>query len=531
MDILGKNFVAGKRSGGGGETFTAINPVTREPLAPAVLEATAAEINEAMAAAAAAHEIFRAQPPEKIAAFLEAIAAEIMAAGDELIRRAGLETALPEPRLTGERARTVNQIKMFADLVREGSWVEASIDRAVPDRKPLPKPDLRRKLISIGPVVVFGASNFPLAFSVAGGDTASALAGGNPVVVKAHPAHPGTSELVAGAIQRAVEKSGLPPGVFSMLQGRRHEFSLQLVRHPAAKAVGFTGSLKAGRALFDAAAGRPEPIPVYAEMGSTNPVFVLPGALKKNAASIAEGLVQSVTLGVGQFCTNPGLVFGLEDDSLAALIDKTSQLAAAALPGTMLYEGISDRFQEGVEKVSKIGGVTVAGKSTSAAKRGQAAPIVFLVEAETFFGNEVLREELFGPATVIVRCKGAADLEKIARGLPGQLTATIHGTEEDLGQHQELVAILQQKVGRLLFNGFPTGVEVCPSMHHGGPYPATTDVHFTSVGTAAIKRFTRPICFQGFPQSALPAELQDKNARNIWRMVDGKLTREDLNLP
>jgi len=374
--------------------------------------------------------------------------------------------------------------------------------------------------------VVFGASNFPLAFSVAGGDTASALAAGNPVVVKAHPAHPGTSELVASAIYAAADAFGLPKGVFSMVHGSKHEVGLKLVRHAQTRAVAFTGSLKGGRALFDAAAARPEPIPVFAEMGSTNPVFLLPGALAQRAGAIAEGLIQSVTLGVGQFCTNPGLVFGVTGPEWLTLCQRAGELAVAVAPGSMLYSGICERFQQGSEQVRQVSGVRIAGQSTSATKAGQAGAIVFTTDAKTFLDNEALSEELFGPSTLMVGCSLKAELEAAARRLPGQLTATIHGTEQDLAEHHELVSILQQKAGRLVFNGFPTGVEVCPAMHHGGPYPATTAVHFTSVGTAAIQRFARPVCFQNFPQSALPVELRNENPRKIWRMVDGELTRE-----
>jgi NADP-dependent aldehyde dehydrogenase len=528
MDLTGKNFITGELSSASNGIFRSVDPARQSELPPDFYEASVAEIDRALEGGAQAHENYRAQSPEKIACFLERIGEEIIGLGDALLRRAELETALPAARLTGERARTVNQLKMFAELVREGSWVEASIDRAQPERKPLAKPDLRRKLISIGPVAVFGASNFPLAFSVAGGDTASALAAGNPVVVKAHPAHPGTSELVASAIKRAVETSGLPAGVFSMLHGRSHEVSLRVVRHSATKAVAFTGSLQGGRTLFNAAGARPEPVPVYAEMGSTNPIFVLPDALKKNAASIAEGFVQSVTLGVGQFCTNPGLVFGLNDDGLKAFAERAGELAKSSPAAAMLYQGICDRFHEGATRVLKIPGVTISGRSSAPLKAGQASALVMLTTFESFSEHEALREELFGPASLIVRCQSAADLEQAARELPGQLTATIHGTEEDLAQHAKLVELLQQKAGRIIFNGFPTGVEVCPSMQHGGPYPATTDVHFTSVGTGAIKRFARPVCFQNFPQAALPPELQNKNVRNIWRLIDGKMTREDV---
>jgi 2,5-dioxopentanoate dehydrogenase len=527
MNLHGKNIVGAGVCPPGKETFFAINPLTGQPLQPEFHEATKVEVEEAMAEAVEAFEEYREQPAEKIAGFLERIAEEILKLGDELIQRANQETGLPEARLIGERARTVGQLKMFADLVREGSWVEASIDKGIPDRKPLPKPDLRRMLIPMGPVVVFGASNFPLAFSVAGGDTASALAAKNPVVVKAHPGHPGTSEMVAGAIVAAARETGMPAGVFSMLHGVCHDISVDLVGNPAAKAVGFTGSLNAGRTLFNVASARPEPIPVYAEMGSTNPVFVLPGGLKKNRDAIAEGLMQSVTLGVGQFCTNPGLVFGMRDEQLRLFAEKVGQFATNVAPGTMLYGGICERFQKGAEKVQQTGGVKVLGKSSVEAP-GKATAMVFTTDARTFLQNEVLREELFGPSTIIVESDSSEQLEEIARSMPGQLTATVHGTEEDLAQYGDLISILQQKVGRLLFNGFPTGVEVCASMQHGGPYPATTDVRSTSVGTQAIKRFARPICFQNFPEAVLPVELKNKNIRNIWRLIDNQWTKADV---
>lgn len=524
MQLLGQNFVGGNVSGTGDVKFTASNPATGEKLEPLFHEAAPGEIDAAFEAARLAFEEVRSLPAERIALFLEAMADAIVALGDDLIDRANLETALPEQRLLGERGRTVGQIRMFAELIREGSWVEATIDRAIPDRKPLPKPDLRRMLIPIGPVVIFGASNFPLAFSVAGGDTASALAARNPVIVKAHPAHPGTSELVATAITSALKKCGLPAGMFSMLHGARHDVGLALVRHRHAKAVGFTGSLQGGRALFDAAASRPEPIPVYAEMGSTNPVFILPGALAKNVDNLAEGLVQSVTMGVGQFCTNPGIVVGLAGNSLSDLIERAGQLAAASAAGSMLYESIGTRFSQNVDQAASIPGVRIAGRcSASGAKSGA---VVLTTTAETFLRHAALREENFGPSTIIVSCNTPSELENIARAMEGQLTATIHGTEDDLANNQRLVSILQQKAGRLLFNGFPTGVEVCPSMHHGGPYPATTDPRSTSVGTAAIKRFARPICFQNFPEAALPVELRANNERNIWRLVDAKWTRD-----
>ena len=527
MQLHGRNLIAGKPSAVAGLTFASSSPADGRPLPPSFHEATPVEIDQALETAAAAFDRYRALDSGQIAAFLDRIADEIMKLGDDLLQRAQAETALPEARLTGERARTVHQIKMFAELVREGSWIEATIDRALPDRRPMPKPDLRRKLIPIGPVAVFAASNFPLAFSVAGGDTASALAAGNPVVLKAHPGHPGTSELVGQAIVTAVEASGIPPGVFSLLHGVSHEIGRRIVQHPATKAVAFTGSLRAGRALFDAAAARPEPVPVYAEMGSTNPVFILPGALEQRPEAIAEGLVQSVTLGVGQFCTNPGLVFAHNGQGLERFTTATAKAIAAAAPGSMLYPALCDRFADALARAEQVAGVRLLAKSDKAAGNNQARPTALGADLGTFLGNHVLQEEIFGPATLLIACSTSEELEQAARTLPGQLTATLHGTEADLLRHCNLVTLLEQKAGRLVFNGFPTGVEVCPAMHHGGPYPATTDVHFTSVGTAAIKRFARPICFQNFPQAALPLELRDQNARQIWRMIDSQWSRDN----
>jgi NADP-dependent aldehyde dehydrogenase len=397
----------------------------------------------------------------------------------------------------------------------------------VPDRKPLPKPDIRRLLIPIGPVAVFGASNFPLAFSVAGGDTASALAAGCPVVVKAHPAHPATSEIAARAVIDAAAAAGMPPGVFSLIQSTRNNVAIALVQHPHTRAVGFTGSLRAGRALFDAAARRPSPIPVYAEMGSVNPVFLLPAALAERAEAIAEGLAASVTLGVGQFCTNPGMVVGVASESFDRFVRRLESLMRDARPGTMLYPALLRSYEAGVLRLSAVDGTTIV--RASAGGQGQescALPALFDTTAQTFLQHPELSEEVFGPSTVVVRCGSREEMDAVARRLDGQLTATIHGTPADLTGHAWLVSILEDKAGRLIVNGFPTGVEVCEAMQHGGPYPATTDSRTTSVGTAAIHRFARPVAYQDFPQSSLPAELQDANPRGIWRLVDGAITKE-----
>jgi NADP-dependent aldehyde dehydrogenase len=380
-------------------------------------------------------------------------------------------------------------------------------------------------LIPLGPVAVFGASNFPLAFSTAGGDTASALAAGCSVVIKAHPSHPGTSELVMRAIRKAIESTNMPAGVVSMLHGRTPEMALQLVRHPLIKAVGFTGSLRAGRALFNAAAARPEPIPVYAEMGSVNPVFILPRAMKERGNQIAEGLKNSVTLGVGQFCTNPGVVVAIESER--AFADQLGKLMANSPTGTMLNQGISKAFAEGVKRLAAANGVRVAGQCSGACEQPtHAAPVVFTTTAEQFASDHALQEEVFGPSTVVVTGKTADEIRKVAEAMEGQLTATIHAAEGELAEYRWLVDLLQRKAGRLLLNGYPTGVEVCAAMHHGGPYPATTDSRSTSVGSAAIERFVRPICYQDFDPALLPPELQDGNPRKIWRMVDGQITKD-----
>jgi NADP-dependent aldehyde dehydrogenase len=429
-----------------------------------------------------------------------------------------------------ERGRTTGQLRMFAELVREGSWVDARIDRADPRRRPLPKPDLRRMLIPIGPVAIFGAGNFPLAFSVAGGDTASALAAGNPVIVKAHPAHPGTSEMTAVAIQKALAATGYPDDWFSMVHGVQNEVGQILVRHPGIQAVGFTGSLAGGRALFDTAASREVPIPVYAERGSVNPVFLLPGALAERADEIATGLHASVTLGCGQFCTNPGLVIALAGDDLDRFLARLSECFAAGGPCTMLHGGILEAYEVGIEDLSAKPSVELLAHSAPepAVGKTQAATALFVTDAEPFMNDAEMAEEVFGPSTLVVRCETAEQMLELACGLAGQLTATFHAGEADRSLLDSLRTVMEAKAGRLLFGGFPTGVEVCAAMHHGGPYPAASDPRSTSVGTAAVLRFARPVCYQDWPQDQLPAELQNHNSRGIKRQVDGVLTREDV---
>jgi NADP-dependent aldehyde dehydrogenase len=529
MLIQGKNFVGFEQSAVGEKTFRGFNPRTASALEPAFSEASQAEVDQALKLAAEAAVTLRGLSADKRAAFLLAIREEILALGDALIERAVQESGLDTGRLTGERDRTTNQLKLFADIVKEGSWVDARIDTPLPDRKPLPRPDIRRMLRPIGPVAVFGASNFPLAFSVAGGDTASALAAGNPVVVKGHPAHPGTSELVASAIVKAVKSQGLPEGTFSLVQATLPEVSIALVRHPQTGAVAFTGSERAGRALFDAAAQRPDPIPVYAEMGSTNPLFIFPSAIQGKAPAMAEALFKSVTLGVGQFCTCPGLVFGVESADFASFVDALTGFFKQGTPGTMLNAGVAKGYETRFRSAAGVKSVTVQQSTQAAeAQRTEGQPGVIVTDAATWLANQTLHEEIFGPATVVVRCQTVAEVQACAEKLAGTLTATIHGNADELAANSAFVDLLTRKAGRVIFNGFPTGVEVGYAMHHGGPYPATTDEKFTSVGSAAILRFARPVCYQNFPETLLPNELRNANPQGILRNIDGRLTRDPL---
>lgn len=508
----------------GSSTFYGINPATGKNLETAFTEATSDEINKAIEKAKNAFKTYKNKSGEEKAAFLDAIADEIIALGDPLVQRACAETALPEGRIVGERGRTMGQLKLFATVLREGSWVDARIDEAIPDRQPLPRMDIRSMLRPLGPVAVFGASNFPLAFSVAGGDTASALAAGCPVVVKAHSAHPGTCELVAEAILAAAQKTGMPDGVFSMVHGVSHEVGSALVRHEGIQAVGFTGSLKGGKALFDIASKRENPIPVYAEMGSTNPVFILPGAMKERGEEIGKQLHGSFTLGVGQFCTNPGVVIARDSKETQAFKEHLSDLVNNSNSGTMLTEGIHKAFGGGVQELSSHTGVAILAKGNSMGMN-QGTTSVLTTDGKNFLSNAYLEEEVFGPSTLLVNVANTDEMLKIARKLHGHLTATIHGTEEDLKQNTELIEILEEKVGRLLINGFPTGVEVCDAMVHGGPYPATTDSRSTSVGTKAIERFARQVCYQNFPDALLPDALKNVNPLKIMRLVNGQLHR------
>ncbi len=520
--LRGLSLVGGVPTEGGGATFSGYNPVDGSVLEPIYTSASVIDIDHAVVAAEEAAEILAVSSGADRAKLLRAIADGLDAAAETLIERAMLETALTRPRLTGEVARTSGQLRLFAKVAEEGAWLNARIDTADANRTP-PKPDVRSMLRPLGPVVVFGASNFPLAFSVAGGDTASALASGNPVIVKAHPAHPGTGELVGQIVDAAVAASGFPPGTFALLFDAGHEVGAALVQHPGVKAVGFTGSFRGGRALMDLAAKREVPIPVYAEMGSTNPVFVLPIALAERASALAADLQASFTLGGGQFCTKPGLVF-VEEQHASEFVETLRSKVASSGAFSLLTAGIAQQFaKELSERAEMAKTLGVEGGEGHAAQS-----VMFEVSGAAFFADKRLSGEVFGPTTVLVRCESREQMMKAARELEGHLTATILGTEEDLLENGELIRLLEQKAGRVIFNALPTGVEVNHAMVHGGPYPATSDGRSTSVGSLAILRFARPVAFQGMPQFALPPELQDANPRHVPQLRNGVLSHSEF---
>ncbi|AIV73685.1 aldehyde dehydrogenase family protein (plasmid) [Burkholderia pseudomallei] len=520
MYLSGELLLGATRVAGGAGTVRAMNPATGEWLEPTFTLATKAEAARACELAAAAFDVYRETALHARAAFLDAIASQIEALGDVLIERAMAESGLPRARLEGERSRTCNQLRLFANVVRAGDAVGARIDPSMPERKPLPRADLRMRRIPLGPVVVFGASNFPLAFSVAGGDTASALTAGCPVIVKAHSAHLGTSELVGRAIQAAVAQCGLPAGVFSLVVADK-EVAGGLVADPRVQAVGFTGSRAGGQALLRIAQARPQPIPVYGELSAINPVFLLPDALAKRAAALGQQYVASLTLGAGQFCTNPGLLLAVDGPDL----DTFEAAAAAALresaAQTMLTPGIHAAYAQSVERLSGEDNVrcVARGHGSDAPNRGQAG--VFSTDAKSFQAQPTLHDEVFGATGLVVRCRDVAELRALAESLEGQLTATLHLDAGDVDIARLLLPILERKAGRILANGWPTGVEVCHAMVHGGPWPATTDTRATSVGTAAIERFLRPVCYQDLPPELLPEALQDANPLKLRRLVDG----------
>ena len=526
MSFSPRSFVSGESVPATGAVFHAFNPVSGMPLEPEFRSATPGDVGRAAEAAHAAFPVLSRRSAGDRALLLEAIAHEIESLGDSLLERCGLETALPRARLAGERARTCAQLRLFAELVREGSWVDARIDTALADRQPLPRPDIRRSLQPLGPVAVFGASNFPLAFSVAGGDTASALAAGCPVIVKGHPAHPGTSDLVAAAVARAVRATGMPPGVFGFVPGGV-DVGLALVSHPLVSAVGFTGSHAGGRALLDAASRRPVPIPVFAEMSSINPLFVLPGAIAQRCDALASGLAGSVTLGCGQFCTKPGVIFVLKGPETDAFVLKVAGAIETTAPAHLLTPSIRSGFIAASTALCAVPGVRTLSLPLSEGEVAVRAGLAS-VDVGTFRNDPRLRHEVFGPFTLVVLCDTVEEMVAAAEALDGQLTASVHASIDEWGAMRPLLDTLERRAGRVILNGFPTGVEVSPAMNHGGPYPATTDTRFTSVGTGAILRFARPVCLQGYPDVMLPAELQNANPRGIMRLVNGVLTRDPI---
>lgn len=523
-----RNIIGFSVSEGTEKTLQGVNPVDNTMIDEAFFIASEEDVNNAFNKADEAFKIFKQSATEDRALFLEKIADEMEALGDMLVKRASIETGLPEARIIGERGRTTGQLRMFANYIREGSYVEASIDTALPDRAPIPRPDLRKMMVPLGPVVVFGASNFPLAYSVAGGDTAAALAAGCPVLVKAHPGHPGTSALVGGAIIKAAKETGMPDGVFSLLFDSGFAVGKALVGHPTAKAVGFTGSLAGGRALFDIAAQRDSPIPVFAEMGSINPSILLPQALKQRAQQVADSYAGSITLGAGQFCTNPGLIIGTAGDGLDSFITQLAEGIAKSQPATMLHSGISQAYRSKSQAMTEQFGVDFISKAEGDAAHSKGQPTLAKAPGAEFLKNPNLHEEVFGPFSLIIECKDKDELEKCCAALSGQLTITIIGEKEEFSDYKNLLIELQEKAGRVIFNGVPTGVEVCPSMVHGGPYPATTDSRFTAVGVNSIKRFLRPVSFQDAPETMLPKALHDENTLKIWRSVNGELTKEHV---
>ncbi|MGN8251035.1 aldehyde dehydrogenase (NADP(+)) [Pseudomonas sp. SMV7] len=515
--LIGQTPVTGNR-----EAIHAIDPASGQALEPAYLGGSGEHVTQACELAWAAFDAYRETSPEQRAQFLESIATQIEALGDALIDRAVAETGLPKARIQGERGRTCTQLRTFARVVRAGEWLDVRVDNALPERQPLPRADLRQRQVALGPVAVFGASNFPLAFSVAGGDTASALAAGCPVVVKAHGAHPGTSELVGQAVARAVQQCGLPAGVFSLLYGSGREVGIALVSDPRIKAVGFTGSRSGGIALCQAAQARPEPIPVYAEMSSINPVFLFDAALQARAETLAQGFVASLTQGAGQFCTNPGLLIARQGPALQRFITAASEQVAQAAAQTMLTPGIFAAYQAGVAALAANANARVVATGQAGQGPNQCQAQLFVTQAEAFLADPALQAEVFGAASLVVACASDEQVRQVAEHLEGQLTATLHLDDGDIDSARKLLPTLERKAGRLLVNGWPTGVEVCDAMVHGGPFPATSDARSTSVGTAAILRFLRPVCYQDFPDALLPQALQQDNPLHLRRLLDGK---------
>ncbi len=524
MKITGEMLLGSRNVRGTAGEMRAINPSTGQEMEPAFGGGNQQNVDEACALAALAFDAYRSTSLETRAKFLETIAQGLLDAGDVLVERVMNESGLLRPRVETERGRTVGQLRLFAELVRNGRWIGAILDSPLPERQPAPRPDLRMRKIPLGPVAVFGASNFPLAYSVAGGDTASALAAGCPVVAKAHPSHSGTSELVGRIIQKAVADCGLPEGVFSLLVGVDNSVGEALVAHPAIQAVGFTGSRKGGLALAAIAAKRPQPIPIFAEMSSTNPVFILPGALRQRGSTIAQDLVNSVTLGAGQFCTKPGLIIGIRDEAFHQLEKDAATHLASKPSSIMLNAGIQSLYQSEAAHRKTVDGVRTLAVGQAAESVGTSAQsFLFATEAKQFLAMRALNQEIFGPASLLIACNNREELLAVAEQLEGQLAAALHMEDEDTALARLLVPILERKAGRIIVNGFPTGVEVTNAMVHGGPFPSTTDSRSTSVGPMAIERFLRPICYQNFPSQLLPDSLKDDNPLSITRLRDDKL--------
>ncbi|MDI5889957.1 aldehyde dehydrogenase (NADP(+)) [Halomonas rhizosphaerae] len=513
--LIGQRAVTGDQA-----VIRPIDPASGEALAPEYPGLDRHAVAEACQLAEEALTTYRETSLEERASFLETIAAEIEALGDALVERAMAETGLPRARIEGERGRTCGQLRLFASVVRAGEWLDVRIDPALPDRQPMPRVDLRQRHVALGPVAVFGASNFPLAFSVAGGDTASALAAGCPVVVKAHSAHPGTSELVGRAVQKAVASCGLPEGVFSLLFGSGKEIGQALVADPHIQAVGFTGSRNGGLALMATAQARPQPIPVYAEMSSINPVFLLPEALQARAKEIAEGFIGSLNMGAGQFCTNPGLVIAIKGEALDAFTAAAGEAVKGSAAQTMLTPGIHAAYDDGVSQLAGEAREIARGSASEGPHQCQAA--LFATSSADFLANAALQAEVFGAASLLIECEDLAEMRAVAEQLEGQLTATLQMDDGDLDAARTLLPVLERKAGRVLANGWPTGVEVCHAMVHGGPFPATSDSRTTSVGSAAIHRFLRPVCYQNLPEGLLPEALKEGNPLGVTRLVDGK---------
>lgn len=518
MSAMGRYFIGVEELSGEGETFRALDPRTGKEIGPVYHSSSLEDVETACALAEDAFHTYSRLAPETRAKFLDRIAEEIEALGDELIDQASLETGLPYARIEGERNRTVLQLRLFANLLRDGAWMDAQIVPADTSRLPAPRPDLRRQFVGVGPVAVFGASNFPLAYSVAGGDTASALAAGCPVVVKGHPAHPGTSELVARAIQNAIRSEGLDSGTFSLLMDAGIEIGGALVANKAIQSVGFTGSLRGGTALMKIANARKSPIPVHAEMGSTNPVFLMPGALEARSEDIANGFVGSVTMSAGQFCTNPGIVVFIDGPASKRFLEQLASEIPRQTGQTMLTPGIHDSYSQSLERLTQHHAVEVLARGQAGETQNDCIPTILTIAARDVSDYPDILEENFGSSSVMVKCTDTQEMLAFAKGLEGQLTASVHYDASDIEQCRELLPILERKAGRIVANGWPTGVEVNAAIVHGGPYPSSSDGRTTSVGPLAIQRFLRPIAYQNFSQELLPAPLQDSNPWGVHQV-------------